>query len=280
MANKQALKQRIKSINSTKKITKAMEVIANVKLQKSKNVMEKNKEYASVLLNTISSILNERIDSDCIYLKKKTNDSKLFFIFVSDLGLCGAYNSNIVKLVKSLVNDNDYVYIIGTKQNSYFNKILNNILNDITNSDDLTFNDLKKMVTNALDMYAEDKISEISVIYTEFVNTVTFRSKVKTLLPLDVKEIALDNKSNQELLIEPSSDEILNSLIPMYLNSLVYSTYLETKTAEQGSRRFSMQNASDNADELNDKLVLLYNQARQASITQEITEIVSGADAL
>jgi len=280
MANKQALKQRIKSIKSTKKITKAMEVIANVKLQKSKNIMEKNKEYASVLLNTISSILNERIDSDCIYLKKKTSDSKLYFIFVSDLGLCGGYNSNIVKLVNSLVKENDYVFLIGTKHNAYFNKNLNNILNDITHSDDLLFNDLKKMVLTALDMYAEDKICEISVIYTEFVNTVTFRSKVKTLLPLDVKEITSEVKSHQELLIEPSSDEILNNLIPMYLTSLVYSSYLETKTAEEGSRRFSMKNASDNADELNDKLVLLYNQARQASITQEITEIVSGADAL
>lgn len=280
MANKQALRQRIKSINSTKKITKAMEVIANVKLQKNKNVMEKNKEYASVLLDTVSSILNEKIDTECVYLKKKTSENKLFFIFVSDLGLCGGYNSNIVKLCKTEIKENDYVYLIGVKQQSFFRKAYKNILNESTSSDDISFNDLKKLVTHSLDLYAEDKISEINVIYTEFINTVTFRSKIRRLLPLDESELSKENKVHKELLVEPSSDEILNELIPMYLNSLVYASFLETKTAEQASRRFSMQNASDNADELNEKLVLLYNQARQASITQEITEIVSGADAL
>ncbi|MEF9968574.1 MAG: FoF1 ATP synthase subunit gamma, partial [Longicatena sp.] len=126
-----------------------------------------------------------------------------------------------------------------------------------------------------------DEISSIQILYTEFVNTVTFEPKMETLIPYFAKKEDLKATSTHVATdFEPSPNEILNSLIPMMLENVVYSIWMQTKTAEQGSRRLAMENATDNATELTDKLVLAYNQARQAAITQEITEIVAGADAL
>ena len=277
MAQKAAIKSRIKSINATKKITGAMELIATVKLQKERNRMLKNKEYASVLKDTLDSILSRNIDVDNEFLKVKDNPLKLFIVFCSDLGLCGAYNMNIVKLASSNIGKDDLVYVIGTSQYKNLKNSFN-VINEEMPSDEITFAELQKIVLMALNKYKNNEIGSIEVIYTKFINNVTFEASITTLLPssIDVKE----NKTNVELLLEPNPDTILSDLIPMVITNEVYSKFLESKTSEQGSRRFAMENATDNAEELTNDLLLAYNQARQAAITQEITEIVGGADAL
>lgn len=276
--NKTAIKSRIKSINATKKITGAMELISSAKLAKQRNAMLKNREYTKILKNTVNQILAGDIDADSDFLKKKDNPKKVVIAFCSDLGLCGGYNINMFKLAKEKVSKDDYVFVVGTKQ--YGNYVKNfNVKNDMTNSDNLAYTDLKKITAQAIEMYKKGEVGEIDVLYTNFVNNVTFDAKLETVIPCKIEESEL-KKSNVETLLEPNPDEILAHLIPMMIETDVYSKWMETKTSEQGSRRFAMENATDNAEELTEELLLAYNQARQGAITQEITEIVGGANAL
>ena len=277
MAQKAAIKSRIKSINATKKITGAMELIATVKLQKERNRMLKNREYATVLKDTLDSILSRNIDVDNEFLKKKDNPLRFFIVFCSDLGLCGAYNMNVIKQTNNSIGKDDLVYVVGTSQYKYFKQNYN-VINEPVSSDTLKYDDIEKLLNIALDKYKNNEIGSIEVVYTKFVNNVTFEATIIKLLP-STMEIN-KNKSNVELLLEPNPEVILNDLIPMVINNEVYAKFLESKTSEQGSRRFAMENATDNAEELTNDLLLAYNQARQAAITQEITEIVGGADAL
>ena len=275
--NKAAIKSRIKSINATKKITGAMELIASAKLSKQRNQMFKNREYSSVLKDTVNQILSGDIDAESEFLKDKKNTTKAYIVFCSDLGMCGGYNINICKLAESLISKEDKVFVIGAKQYNYFKRNYN-VVNDLLPSDQAAYSDLKKIADQAIEMYKNDEIGKIECIYTNFVNNVTFVAKNETIIPCTVEKV--EKKSNVETLLEPNPEEILEHLIPMMIESEVYAKWLESKTAEQGSRRFAMENATDNAEELTDELLLAYNQARQAAITQEITEIVSGADAL
>ena len=273
--SKQAIKNRIRSINATKKITSAMELLANVKLQKHRNLMSKNSEYALVLKNTLGNIVASNPDIENKFIVKRTSDRHLVFVFSSDLGLCGGYNSNMMKTLESIKADE--IILVGTHQYSWLVNRGYNVINDMVSSDSVNFNDLKRLATIAIEKYLNNEIGHIEVVYTKFINTVSFNSEVVELLPLADNDV---KPSNVETLFEPDCDTILNDLVPMMVHNLLYSLLLETKTSEQASRRLAMENATDNATELNDKLVLAYNQARQSAITQEITEIIGGADAL
>ena len=273
--SKQAIKNRIRSINATKKITSAMEFLANVKLQKHRNLMSKNSEYALVLKNTLGNIVASNPDIENKFIVKRTSDRHLVFVFSSDLGLCGGYNSNMMKTLESIRADE--IILVGTHQYGWLVNRGYNVINDMVSSDSVNFNDLKRLANIAIEKYLNNEIGHIEVVYTKFINTVSFNSEVVELLPLADNNI---KPSNVETLFEPDCDTILNDLVPMMVHNLLYSLLLETKTSEQASRRLAMENATDNATELNDKLVLAYNQARQSAITQEITEIIGGADAL
>lgn len=278
MAQKAAIKSRIKSINATKKITGAMELIASVKLQKQRNQMLKNRDYANVLSSTMNQILSGNVEVENDFLKEKTNPLKLVIVFCSDLGLCGGYNVNLTKLAKEVINPDDYVIVVGTKEYKWFKNNYNVINNEEILSDASNYLSIKKIVEQAITMFKENKIGSINVLYTHFVNNVTFKPMYEKVLPCEKEEV--ENKSYKEVILEPNPNDILNNLIPMFVENNVYSKYLESKTAEHGARRFAMENATDNAEELTDELLLAYNQARQAAITQEITEIIGGADAL
>ena len=273
--SKQAIKNRIRSINATKKITSAMELLANVKLQKHRNLMSKNSEYALVLKNTLGNIVASNPDIENKFIVKRTSDRHLVFVFSSDLGLCGGYNSNMMKTLESIRADE--IILVGTHQYGWLVNRGYNVINDMVSSDSINFNGLKRLANIAIEKYLNNEIGHIEVVYTKFINTVSFNSEVVELLPLADNDV---KPSHVETLFEPDCDTILNDLVPMMVHNLLYSLLLETKTSEQASRRLAMENATDYATELNDKLVLAYNQARQSAITQEITEIIGGADAL
>ena len=277
MAQKAQIKSRVKSINATKKITGAMKLIASVKLQKERNKMLKNREYSNSLKDMMSKILSNQINVTNDFLKVKDNKKKFVIVFLSDLGLCGGYNINITKFVTENVNKEDYVYVVGTKEANFFKRNKYNLLSDNVLSDDKNYIDLKKIADMAIEMYKNNEIGAIDIIYTHFVNNVSFEPMVQRVLPC-VQET--NEKTNVELLLEPNANDILDDLIPMYVENEFYAKWLESKTAEQGARRFAMENATDNAEELTEDLLLAYNQARQAAITQEITEIIGGASAL
>lgn len=275
---KQALKGRIRSVGATRKITSAMELIANAKLQKQRSQMEKNREYAATLRQIVSQILANNPESDCVYLQKNTSPRTLTFMFTSDMGLCGGYNANLLRFAQETLKPEDPLVLIGSKGRSTLAARGFNLVNEPQGSDNVTFYDFNDLADQALDQYVRQEIGRIQILYCRFANAVTFVPEILPLLP--VAPMTREGREFKvETLFEPNADEILNSLIPMYIRSLLYSTHLQSKTAEQGSRRVAMESATDNADELIDTLTLQYNQARQAAITQEITEIVAGADA-
>ena len=276
--NRQALKSRIRSTQATMKITSAMELMSNSKLQRQRSMMEKNREYSTTLLKTLHHILSESDQVENKYLLKNNSETVLTIVFSSDLGLCGGYNVNMLRYASTLMKKEDPIIVIGSKGRSWLSSRGYNVVNEYIDSDAFDYVEASNMIDKALQQVLSKEIGKIQVVYTYFKNTVTFEPRLEVLFPVEKGQGKLESK--QEILFEPSADEILNTLIPMALKSTLYSLWMETKTSEQASRRLAMENATDNAEELKEKLVLQFNQARQAAITQEITEIVAGADSL
>ena len=274
-----ATKRRIKSVNSTKKITKAMQLVSTSKLKRCRDIFEKNSVYTNETLNIVQEILSRIKESDNKYLIKRYVKAKAYIVITSNLGLCGGYNANVFSLVKEVVDkENDFMITIGSKGYNFFKKnnykVLNHIDEETTGNEQLIS---KRIASFVLDLFLNDKIGEVHIIYTKFVNSLTFTPVDLKLLPIDLD----DNKegSNVDLLIEPNEEEVLNELLPFYFNSTIYGCLIESHVSEQASRRTAMENATDNAEEIGANLLLQYNKARQAAITQEITEVVAGANA-
>lgn len=281
-ASKQAIKTRIASVASTKKITNAMQMVASAKLNKTRSSMEKNREYACDLQEILSMVL-ERANQGSRLLKDDQSKPSYLFVITSDMGLCGGYNSNVFKEVEGQLRDIDYVVMIGSHGVSWARPRgikLHKTLIDVNEEDAYLL--LSECVDEALRLYDQKQIGSIKVLYTKYVNTLTFEPEVETLLP-PKKPQKLDEaqkKVRAQTIFEPEKSVMLATLIPMITKSVLYSKYMESKTSEQASRRMAMENATDNAEELEDKLNLEYNRVRQSAITQEITEIVGGANAL
>lgn len=283
--SRQALRTRIKSVQSTRKITKAMEMIANAKLVRSRSKMEANREYAQKLQDTVDEIVMNNPDAESQYVVKTDNPHMVTIVFTSDLGLCGGYNANVMKMANEVLDKEDPIYVIGTSLYSQFKEKGYHVMNDeIISSDKLTFSELKEVMESCINMYQDGKAGTVQILYTKFVNTMTFTPDIDVLLPcVLVKKEKVKEKSNKlpvETLFEPDASSILDSLIPMMVTNVAYSNWMESTTSEQGSRRVAMKTASDNADDLSSSLQLEYNKARQAAITQEITEIVGGSSAV
>ncbi|WP_285959949.1 ATP synthase F1 subunit gamma [Thomasclavelia spiroformis] len=279
----QEIKRRIRSVESTKKITKAMELVATSKLRKTRNQLEQSKPYyTNVALMTAEILANCKGDNDSVYLIENNDVKKdVYVVIASSLGLCGGYNANIFKEIKDVIKPDDYVYSIGSKATSYLTKNHQGITDSKYENLSTTFNfkDIINLVNELTRMYREREIRKIKIVYTEFVNNLTFKPRIVTLLPIDPDDFDHIEISKKATLFEPSSQEVLDNLIPMYLQAVIYGYVIESSTSENAARRISMENATDNADELTEQLLLKYNQARQTAITNEISEIVAGANA-
>ena len=275
-----ATKRRIKSVNSTKKITKAMELVSTSKLKRCRDAFDRNSVYTSETLELVQEVLANVKNVDNQYLVKKDIKSKLYIVITSNLVLCGGYNANVYSLVKDNVDlENDYLITLGSKGNSYFNKRGYNIVHSI-NEETTGFEQeaSKQIASKALEMFTNNSVGEVHIIYTKFVNSLTFKAVDLKLLPVEVVEKEVSGPT-QELMIEPDVNEVLNELLPFYFNSVIYGSLIESHVSEQASRRTAMENATDNAEEISGKLLIQYNKARQSAITQEITEVVAGANA-
>lgn len=280
-SNMQSIKRRIKSVESTKKITKAMQLVATSKLRKTRNQLEELKPYYSMVQETVAEILESNKGSiDNAYLKENKKGQTVYIAITSSLGLCGGYNANVFKTIASEIKDGDIVYMIGTKGASYLAHRHIEYKHDYLNlNSTLDFKEIVRLVGELTQMYRNQEISKIKIIYTEFVNNLTFTPRVVTLLPVDTSEFENIDVTNKYTVFEPDANDVLNHLIPMYLQSVIYGYLVESVTSENASRRTSMENATDNAEELIENLLLKYNQARQTAITNEISEIVAGANA-
>ena len=274
----QSIKRRMKSVDSTKKITRAMQLVATSKLRKMRNLLEEQKPFYTELSKVVSDILVNCDVSEHPYLKENNNPNSAVILITSSLGLCGGYNSNAIKCAKEHIKENDVVYCLGSKGASHYR---HGNMNYIELTSDLAYDEVRLLVKELLSLYSQDKIGTIKIVYTEFVNNLTFTPHCIQLLPVSKETqeaIKGEYQVYSHLDFEPNASAVLDSLIPMYLQSIVYGYLVESVTSENASRRTSMENATDNATELTEQLRLKYNQARQTAITNEISEIVAGAN--
>ncbi len=281
--NKVALKRRIRSVRATKKITNAMELIATSKLQRQKQKMELNRVYANTLFQTFNRVLGNANIQEIPYLTQREGKT-LTLVFVSDMGLCGGYNSNILTKIKEVIPNDEPIFIVGSKGRSWLRRNNYQLFGELETGDNLSYGHISKVADKIMEAYLSGEITGLQVLYTKFVNTMTFEPTLMTLLPINEEMLPSVDPSedvlNQDIIFEPDAVTLINQLVPMFIQSLLYSYWLESKTSEHAARRMAMDNATDNAEELIEELVLKYNQSRQSAITQEITEIVAGAEAL
>lgn len=283
MASMRDIKRRRDSIQSTEQITKAMKLVSTVKLQKSKNKAEASKPYFNLMYQTISSILRKSGNLDHKYLRPAASPKKAVIAITSNRGLAGGYNNNIVKLISGqLPAEDTFVYAIGRKGRDGLQRKGFAIRADYSEViNEPLYRDAADLTLELLDGFTRGEIGEIYLAYTSFKNTVTHIPKLIKLLPVEMEAGEEDDgKAKALMTYEPEEEEVLDSIVPKYMSSLIYGALLEAVASENGARMTAMDNATSNAEEMIEALSLQYNRARQGAITQELTEIVAGANAI
>ena len=282
MATMREIKRRRGSIQSTQQITKAMKLVSTVKLQRARTRAENAKAYFGAMYQTMNSMLAKAGMVDHPYARG--NDSKNVGIVVvtSNRGLAGGYNANIVRMIMAgnFEKENVRLYTVGKKGADGLARKGYEIVADYSDViDEPTFHDARAITSKLLQDYVNGEIGEIYVAYTEFKNTVSHIPNMMKLLPIDASET--EAKKDQTLMnFEPSEEEAIELLVPKYICSMLYGAFVEAVASENGARMQAMDSATNNAEEIMNDLELKYNRARQGAITQELTEIIAGADAL
>ncbi|NLL70369.1 MAG: ATP synthase F1 subunit gamma [Epulopiscium sp.] len=284
MATMREIKQRIRSVNSTKQITKAMNLVSAAKLQKARGKLEEVRPYFNETKHIISTILKYSEVLQHPYLTPREGNKKAYIVLTSDRGLCGGYNANVFKEVLAQAKPQDQVSIIsvGRKGKDFFQKQQYHLLAQYQAiSEDPTYMDAAKIGELAIKMYQEGTIDELHLVYTSFLSTIQQAPIILPLLPLEPSIFKEETQEKAPLMrYEPNPEEVLGYIIPKYVNSLIYGGLVEASASEQGARMTAMDTATENASTMIDHLTLQYNRARQAAITQELSEIVGGAEAL
>ena len=277
------IKRSIKSKQNTKQITKAMEMVAASRLRRAQEAAVSARPYTDKLKEVVSSIASASGGSKHPMLQSRPIKRTAYLVITSDRGLAGGYNANILRKVLLTIKDqhnskDEYaVFVIGRKGRDFFQRRGIPIVEEVTGlSDSPKFSDIKEVAAKAVRGFEEGKYDELHLAYNEFRNAVTQIPTLKRLLPLG--DIAAGGEK-AEYEYEPSAEEVLNVLLPKYAETLVFSAVLEGKASEFGARMTAMGNATKNATKMIADLTLHYNRARQAAITQEISEIVAGANA-
>lgn len=277
--NMKAIKRRIKSVGSTKQITKAMQLVASSKLRKAKARAEQARPYFNELYKTMCEIASANTDFSTIYTMKREVKHRLFIVVAGDRGLAGGYNSNVLKMaVAAHANDAEKpkIIAIGKKAGEFFAKRDYDIVASYANiAEDIKPNTAQDIANIAIDMFAAGEVDEVVVFYTMFVSSMSQEPHSMSVLPMDTVE--LDDYG--VMTYDPSPEAVFNRIVPRFTASLIQCAVVESYASEQGARRTAMENATDNADAMTESLSLLYNRARQSSITTEIIDIVSGASA-
>ena len=277
------IKRRIRGISNTRQITKAMELVSSAKLKRARERLEKSRPYYNTVLRNIQDILATTGNMKHPLLDNREVKSSLYIIVSADRGLAGGYNAGVIRLAESKIREDNLdakIIAIGSKARDYFKKRGYNLVGEFAGiSEEPEFADARKIGNIALDLYKNKDVDEINIVYTKFLGTISQQPTILKLLPsMEVREGSSERKTVTEF--EPSTEEVLSYLIPKYIQSTIYGALIEASSSEQAARRVAMEAATDNADEMIDELNISYNRARQAAITMEITEIVSGADAL
>ncbi len=290
MASLDDLKKRIASVKSTQKITKAMKMVAAAKLRKAQESAEKGRPYSEKMNNVIlnlSSGISDKENAPKLLAGTGKDKVHLCVVMTSDRGLCGGFNSNIIKKAKSffskILDENKELKIVtvGSKGNDqlkriYGDKIIENI--SFKESKNANYFDADKVGKIIIEKFEAGEFDVCTIFYNKFKNVITQIPQAQQIIPLNDEEN--ENSSDESYEFEPDEDEILSNLLPKNISTQIFKAMLENSASEQGSRMSAMDNATRNAGEMVDKLTIEYNRSRQAAITKELIEIISGAESL
>jgi F-type H+-transporting ATPase subunit gamma len=282
LANLQDIRRRIKSVKSIQQITKAMKMVAAARLRRAQEAAVANKPYAEKMRQVVADIAANAGDFSHPLLEVHEEGKKLFLVLASDKGLAGAYASNVFKETTAQITDKSAVELItvGRKTKEHFGNRQYNIVKDYMGiSERPTYENARTIAEEIIRRFEEGECNEIHMVYTRFVSALSSVPEIVQLLPFTTT-LNEEKSSGTEYIYEPSAGEVLGYLLPQYLVTTIYAALLQASASELSSRMTAMSNATDNAEELIQKLDLHYNKVRQAGITREITEIVGGAEAL
>ena len=287
MAGTKEIRSKITSIKSTKKITRAMEMVAAGKMRKAQDRMHASRPYATRLKAVIAHLATGRLEYQHPYLVERKLSRVGLMVIATDRGLCGGLNVNLFKTITQSMKEWSQqgvavdVCAIGKKAEAFFRRWGGNVVASISGLGDRPqIQEVIGSVKVMLDAYDAGTLDRLFVVYNEFVNTMVQKPRIDLLLPIVKQVVSTDSGYSWDYIYEPNARELLDALILRYIESCVYQGIVENGASEQAARMVAMKSASDNASELMGDLELIYNKARQASITQELSEIVSGAAAV
>ncbi len=283
-SNMKAIKRRIKSVESTMQITKAMELVSSSKLRKAKERSEQAVPFFNLLYQTMSEVASEAVGFHSVYTEEREEGAVLLIVMAGDRGLAGGFNLNVFRLadkrIKALhtMGREAVIMTVGKKASEHYSKTTNRVLGTFDNiGETVTTYTALHMAQHIVHLFQQGHLSGVEIFFTNMVSPLSQEARQMQVIPVPNLE---RNPGVQSLTnYEPSPEAVFDSLIPQYLAGMLYCTIVDTYASEQAARRMAMENATDNAQEMIDDLSLKYNRARQASITQELTEIVSGASA-
>lgn len=274
------IKTRIKSVESTKQITKAMELVSSSKFRKAKEKAETSRPYFNTLYGTVQDIAKNANGSKNEFLEERKVNNVCYIVIAGDRGLAGGYNSNVFKSVMSHNKlGKAKVVSVGKKAKEFLTKRNFELMDSIETVEDALYEDASRVANKVMEAYKNGEIDEVNLVYTEFVSALTQEPKLIKLLPVTVDKDKEEKKSRVTVQYLPSAASVLGYVLPKYIAGSIHGAIAESYASEQAARRTAMESATDNANEMISKLELSYNRARQAAVTQEISEIVGGASA-
>lgn len=275
------IKTRIASVENTKQITKAMELVSSSKFRRAKEKAESSKAYFNTLKEAVENIAKSTSGVKSEFLKQREVKNRCYVVIAGDRGLAGGYNANVFKALAAETqgSKNVKVVTIGKKAKEFVSKRGFEVIGSIPSVENANYEDIMNISKTVMDSYQNGDIDEVKLIYTEFVSALSQEPRLVKLLPISIEANKGEDKKQSGAAVQylPSADAVLGFIVPKYVSGMIYGGLAESYASEQAARRTAMESATDNANEMISNLELQYNRARQAAVTQEISEIVAGA---
>ena len=275
------IKTRIASVENTKQITKAMELVSSSKFRRAKEKAESSKAYFNTLKEAVENIAKSTSGVKSEFLKQREVKNRCYVVIAGDRGLAGGYNANVFKALAAETqgSKNVKVVTIGKKAKEFVSKRDFEVIGSIPSVENANYEDIMNISKTVMDSYQNGDIDEVKLIYTEFVSALSQEPRLVKLLPISIEADKGEEKKQSGAAVQylPSADAVLGFIVPKYVSGMIYGGLAESYASEQAARRTAMESATDNANEMISNLELQYNRARQAAVTQEISEIVAGA---
>jgi F-type H+-transporting ATPase subunit gamma len=284
MATMRDIRRRIRSVKNTQQITKAMKMVSAAKLRKAQAALMAARPYADSIHDVLARVVQKTDETLHPLLQRREGSRRAYVVVTADRGLCGGFNANIlrktVSVIKELGDEAPKIVAVGRKGRDYFRRRNYEMLGEFTGlGEEISFVSARNIADTIRELYCNNEVDQVWLIYPHFLNPVSQRLEAVRLLPLDSHTIP-QKEAGLEYVFEPTPEEVLDHLLPRFVNTIIYRALLEAKAGENGARMAAMDGASKNADDMIRRLTLQYNRARQASITKEISELVAGAEAL